>query len=87
MTIFGCICLIGVFFFFTAVVSVVTGGTSLITVPVMMQCGMDPHVAVARNIIQFVGMSQGIVNQVGNMPICQSAIQVCGAPPPAHCKS
>lgn len=34
-------------YFLTAVISVVTGGTSLITVPVMMQCGVEPHVAVA----------------------------------------
>jgi uncharacterized membrane protein YfcA len=36
-------------FFLTAAVSVVTGGTSLITVPAMMQLGVEPHIAVATN--------------------------------------
>ena len=34
-------------------------GTSLITVPVMMQCGMDPHVAVATNMLALVFLSLG----------------------------
>ncbi len=46
-------------FFLTAVVSFVTGGTSLITVPVMLQCGMDPHVAVATNMLALVFLSLG----------------------------
>ena len=53
------IALLVVVFFFTAVISVVTGGTSLITVPVMMQCGMDPHVAVATNMLALVFLSLG----------------------------
>lgn len=48
MTILGWTCLIAVFFL-TAVISVVTGGTSLITVPVLMQFGIEPHVAVSAN--------------------------------------
>jgi uncharacterized membrane protein YfcA len=51
-------CLIAVFVF-TAFVSVVTGGTSLITVPVMMQLGIDPHIAVATNMLTLVFLSLG----------------------------
>ena len=51
--------LLVVVFFFTAVISVVTGGTSLITVPVMMQCGMNPHVAVATNMLALIFLSVG----------------------------
>ena len=51
--------LLVVAFFFTAVISVVTGGTSLITVPVMMQCGMNPHVAVATNMLALIFLSLG----------------------------
>jgi len=32
-------------FFLTGIVSVVTGSASLITVPVMIQFGIEPHVA------------------------------------------
>ena len=52
------ICLLGVFLF-TAFISVVTGGTSLITVPVMMQLGVEPHVAVATNMLTPVFLSLG----------------------------
>jgi uncharacterized protein len=55
---FGWICL-GTVFFFTAGISVVTGGTSLITVPVMMQLGIDPHVAVATNMLALIFLSLG----------------------------
>jgi uncharacterized membrane protein YfcA len=48
-----------VVFFFTAVISVVTGGTSLVTVPVMLQCGIDPHVAVATNMFALIFLSLG----------------------------
>jgi uncharacterized protein len=58
MTVLNFICLIGVFIF-TAFISVVTGGTSLITVPVMMQLGIDPHVAVATNMLTLVFLSLG----------------------------
>jgi len=46
-------------FFVTAVISVVTGGTSLITVPVMLQLGIDPHVAVATNMFALIFLSLG----------------------------
>ena len=52
------ICLVAVFAF-TAFISVVTGGTSLITVPVMMQLGVDPRVAVATNMLTLVFLSLG----------------------------
>ena len=58
MTTFGWTCLIAVFFL-TAVISVVTGGTSLITVPVMMQFGIEPHAAVATNMLALIFLSLG----------------------------
>jgi Sulfite exporter TauE/SafE len=66
MTLFGWICLVAVFFF-TAVISVVTGGTSLITVPVMMQFGIEPHVAVATNMLALIFSSLG-----GTLPFLKS---------------
>jgi uncharacterized membrane protein YfcA len=51
-------CLVAVFAA-TAFISVVTGGTSLITVPVMMQLGVDPRVAVATNMLTLVFLSLG----------------------------
>jgi uncharacterized protein len=52
------VCLLGVFLF-TAFISVVTGGTSLITVPVMMQLGIEPHAAVATNMLSLIFLSLG----------------------------
>jgi uncharacterized membrane protein YfcA len=46
-------------FFFTSVVSVVTGSTSLITVPVMIALGIETHVAVATNMLALTFMSVG----------------------------
>ncbi len=46
-------------FFVTAVVGVVTGSNSLITVPVMFQFGIDPKVAVATNMFGLTFMSIG----------------------------
>ncbi len=43
-----------VVFFATSLISVVTGDTSLITVPVMIQFGIEPHVAVATNMLALV---------------------------------
>src|ERR1700688_4915204 len=48
-----------VIFSFTSLISVVTGSTSLITVPVMIEFGIDPHVAVATNMMALVFMSFG----------------------------
>src|SRR5579863_580870 len=46
-------------FFVTSIISVVTGSTSLITVPVMIQCGMEPHIAVATNMFALIFLSAG----------------------------
>lgn len=46
-------------FFFTSIISVVTGSTSLITVPVMLLFGMEPRSAVATNMLALVLMSAG----------------------------
>jgi diguanylate cyclase (GGDEF)-like protein len=46
-------------FFFTSVISVVTGSTSLITVPVMIALGIEAHVAVATNMLALTVMSVG----------------------------
>lgn len=53
-----------VIFLLTAIVSVVTGGTSLITVPVMMQFGIEPRVAVATNMLALTFLSLG-----GTLPL------------------
>lgn len=46
-------------FFFTSVLSVVTGSTSLITVPVMITFGVEAHVAIATNMLALTFMSVG----------------------------
>jgi uncharacterized protein len=46
-------------FFATSVISVVTGSTSLVTVPVMITCGMEPHTAVATNMFALIFLSAG----------------------------
>jgi uncharacterized protein len=48
-----------VVFFLTSVISVVTGSTSLITVPVMIALGVEAHVAVATNMLALTFMSVG----------------------------
>jgi uncharacterized membrane protein YfcA len=55
---FGLLCLVAAFFF-TAAISVVTGGTSLLTVPVMLSFGFEPHAAVATNMLSLVFLSLG----------------------------
>jgi uncharacterized protein len=56
-------------FFVTSVISVVTGSTSLITVPVMIAFGIEPHVAVATNMMALVFMSAG-----GSLPFAQKGV-------------
>jgi uncharacterized protein len=56
-------------FFLTSVISVVTGSTSLITVPVMIEVGIDPHVAVATNMMALVFMSAG-----GSLPFARKGM-------------
>lgn len=51
--------LLTVVFFLTAFVSVVTGSTSLITVPVLITFGIEPHVAVATNMLALIFLSVG----------------------------
>jgi uncharacterized membrane protein YfcA len=46
-------------FFLTSIVSVVTGATSLITVPVMIVLGIEPHIAVATNMFALIFLSAG----------------------------
>jgi len=46
-------------FFLTSIVSVVTGATSLITVPLMIALGIEPHVAVATNMFALIFLSAG----------------------------
>jgi uncharacterized membrane protein YfcA len=46
-------------FFLTSVLSVITGSTSLVTVPVMIAFGMEPHRAVATNMLALTFMSVG----------------------------
>src|SRR5919106_6126632 len=46
-------------FFLTSVISVVTGSTSLVTVPALLQFGIDPRVAVATNMFALTCMSLG----------------------------
>jgi uncharacterized protein len=46
-------------FFLTNIVSVVTGSTSLITVPTMLQFGIEPRSAVATNMFALTLMSVG----------------------------
>jgi uncharacterized membrane protein YfcA len=48
-----------VVFFVTSLVSVVTGSTSLITVPVMIALGIETHVAIATNMLALTLMSVG----------------------------
>jgi uncharacterized membrane protein YfcA len=62
------VCLVAVFAF-TAFISVVTGGTSLITVPVMMQLGIDPRGAVATNMLTLVFLSLG-----GTVPFLRGGV-------------
>lgn len=46
-------------FFFTSVISVVTGSTSFITVPIMLQFGIEPRTAIATNMLALTLMSFG----------------------------
>jgi uncharacterized protein len=56
-------------FFLTSVISVVTGSTSLITVPVMIAFGIEPHIAVATNMMALIFMSAG-----GSLPFAQKGM-------------
>jgi uncharacterized membrane protein YfcA len=56
-------------FFLTSVISVVTGSTSLLTVPVMIAVGVEPHVAVATNMMALIFMSAG-----GSLPFARKGV-------------
>lgn len=56
-------------FFFTSVLSVITGSTSLITVPVMIAFGIEPHRAVATNMLALTFMSVG-----GSLPFVHANV-------------
>jgi uncharacterized protein len=58
-----------VVFFVTNLVSVVTGSTSLVTVPAMIQLGIEPHVAVATNMLALIFMTIG-----GSLPFAQKGV-------------
>jgi uncharacterized membrane protein YfcA len=55
-------------FFLTSIVSVVTGSTTLITVPVMIAFGMEAHIAIATNMLALTFMSVG-----GSLPFMRSS--------------
>ena len=56
-------------FFFTSVISVITGSTSLITVPAMIAFGMEPHRAIATNMLALTFMSAG-----GSLPFMRTDV-------------
>lgn len=56
-----------VVFFVTSSISVVTGSTSVITVPVMFQFGIDARMAVATNMFALTFMSLG-----GSLPFLKT---------------
>jgi uncharacterized membrane protein YfcA len=65
-------------FFLTSLVSVVTGSTSLITVPVLIAVGIETHVAIATNMLALTFMSaggsipffgKGVINR-DKLPLC-----------------
>jgi uncharacterized membrane protein YfcA len=58
-----------VVFFVTSIVSVVTGSTSLITVPVMIGLGIEAHVAIATNMLALTFMSVG-----GSLPFVREGV-------------
>jgi len=57
-----------VIFFLTSAISVVTGSTSLITVPAMLQFHIDPRTAIATNMFALTFMSIG-----GTLPFLRSS--------------
>jgi uncharacterized membrane protein YfcA len=61
-------------FFFTSVVSVVTGSTSLITIPAMISLGIEAHLAIATNMLALTLMSVG-----GSVPFVGKGILITGS--------
>src|SRR5579884_2796408 len=58
-----------VVFFLTNVLSVITGSTSLITVPLLIAFGMEPHRAVSTNMLALTFMSTG-----GSLPFMHANV-------------
>lgn len=65
----GRLVILAVVFLMTSSVSVVTGSTSLITVPVLIAFGVEPHIAVATNMMALVFMSTG-----GSLPFAKRGV-------------
>ena len=65
----GKLVIVAVVFLLTSSISVVTGSTSLITVPVLIAFGIEPHVAVATNMLALVFMSAG-----GSLPFAKKGV-------------
>jgi hypothetical protein len=75
LTIFQLFILVTIFFL-TSIISVVTGSTSLITVPAMFQFGIEPRTALATNMLALTFMSVG-----GTLPFLgKSAIDLHRVP-------
>jgi uncharacterized membrane protein YfcA len=55
----GPVLILAATFALASAVGVVTGATSLITVPALLEAGVDPHAAVATNMLALVGLSLG----------------------------
>lgn len=60
--------LLGVIFFLTSIISTVTGSTSLITVPAMLQFGVEPRTAIATNMFALLLLSIG-----GTLPFLKTS--------------
>ena len=65
-------------FFATSVISVATGSTSLVTVPVMISLGIEPHVAVTTNMLALTLMSLGgSLPFIGEKAVNRSRLPLC----------
>lgn len=55
----GSILILAVIFLIASIISTIAGSTSLITVPVMLEFGVDPRIAIATNMLALTFMSVG----------------------------
>ena len=62
-----------VIFFVTSLVTVVTGSTSLITIPVLLQFGIEPRTAVATNMLALTLLSFGGLLPFARTPVIDRA--------------
>lgn len=65
----GSLAALTVIFFVTSLVTVVTGSTSLITIPVLLQFGIEPRTAVATNMLALALLSFG-----GVLPFVRTSV-------------